>query len=412
MNKRTNRAIVHVDGDGFFASCEIALNPKLRGKPVVTGQERGIATAMSVEAKKLGIHRGMPVFQIRKLYPEAVVVNSNYKNYGIFAQRTYDIVRRFTDRVEEYSIDECFADITGLERPGVSYADIARSIKDALQTELGLTFSLGLAPTKVIAKIASKWDKPDGLTIVEPLDIPNFLKDLQIGKVWGIGPAVSSEMQRLGIRTALELAAKPINWVEENLSKPYVETWHELRGTSVYRVHSEVQDDQKSVQSTRTFTPPTTDKNLLLSELSRNVENATSKIRTYRLFARRIYFFLKTQEFRYHRFEIPLTVSLQSPTDIFGEIKKRFDSIYEYGTPYRATGVTLSGLTPESSFQNDLFGEGVQKQRWNDIWSVVDKIDKRYGSRTITMGSSMKSNAKRNQKPQKHLIIPIMGETL
>ncbi|MHB1330655.1 MAG: DNA polymerase Y family protein, partial [Minisyncoccota bacterium] len=374
--------------------------------------ERGIATAMSPEAKKLGIHRGMPVFQIKKLYPEAIIVNSNYKNYGIFAQRMYDIVRRFTDRVEEYSIDECFADITDLERPGVSYADIARSIKETLYAELGITFSLGLAPTKVIAKIASKWNKPNGLTIVEPLDIPSFLKELQIGKVWGIGPSTSSEMQRLGIRTALELAAKPINWIEENLSKPYIETWHELRGTSVYRVHSESEDDQKSVQATRTFTPPTTDRNLLLSELSRNVENATSKIRTHRLSARRIYFFLKTQEFRYHRFEIPLTVALQSPTDIFSEIKQRFDSIYEFNTPYRATGVTLSGLIPESASQNDLFGEVVQKQRWNDIWNIVDKIDRRFGSRTVTIGSSMKANKKREQKPQKHLIIPFMGETL
>src|SRR5437868_5508949 len=97
------RAIVHIDGDGFFASCEIALNPKLKGKPVVTGQERGIATAMSPEAKKLGISRGMPVFKIRQLYPEAIVVNSNYHTYGMFAQRMYDIVRRFTDKVEEYS---------------------------------------------------------------------------------------------------------------------------------------------------------------------------------------------------------------------------------------------------------------------------------------------------------------------
>src|SRR3954470_12144212 len=147
MDTSMAKIILHLDGDGFFASCEVALNPKLKGLPVVTGQERGIATAMTPEAKALGIHRGMPVFQIRKLYPEAIVVQSNYHNYGIFAQRMYDIVRRFTDRVEEYSIDECFADITGLERhergQEVTYEQIARSIKDTLYRELGMTFSVG-----------------------------------------------------------------------------------------------------------------------------------------------------------------------------------------------------------------------------------------------------------------------------
>lgn len=411
MNKRTNRAIVHVDGDGFFASCEIALNPKLKGLPVVTGQERGIATAMSPEAKKLGITRGMPVYQIRRLYPEAVIVNSNYQHYGIFAQRMYDIVRRFTDRVEEYSIDECFADITELERPGISYEDIARSIKMALQTELGMTFSLGLGPTKVIAKVASKWNKPDGFTIIEPEDIADFLHDLQIGKVWGIGPATSSEMQRHGIRTALDFAMRSREWVEASLSRPYVETWHELRGVSVYRVHSEPADIQKSVQATRTFTPPSTDRKFILSELSRNVEHAMSKVRGQGLVARRIFYFLKTQEFRYHRFEIPLINPVQTPNTIMEEILKTFDAVYRFDTEYRATGVTLSGLIPENVVQNDFFGEGVKKQRWNDVFNVVDTIDRRYGSQTVTLASSLRSNTHRKHTPHKHLIIPTMGET-
>ena len=100
------RAIIHIDGDSFFASCEIALNPKLKGKPVVTGHERGIASAMSPEAKALGIYRGMPVFQIKQLYPQVVVVASNFQTYGTFAERMYNIVRRYTDAVSEYSIDE------------------------------------------------------------------------------------------------------------------------------------------------------------------------------------------------------------------------------------------------------------------------------------------------------------------
>lgn len=406
------RAIVHVDGDGFFASCEIALNPKLKGLPVVTGQERGIATAMSPEAKRLGIHRGMPVYQIRKLYPEAVIVNSNYHHYGMFAQRMYDIVRRFTDRVEEYSIDECFADITGLDRAGVTYADIARSIKETLNRELGMTFSIGLAPTKVIAKVASKWNKPDGFTVIEPKEIPEFLKDLQVGKVWGIGPATSLDLLRHGIKTALELVQRPEHWVRESLNRHHLETWHELRGTPVYRVHSGEEEDQKSIQATRTFTPPSMDEQLLLSELSRNVEHAAMKARSHGLMARRIYYFLKTQEFRYHRMEIPLTAALQAPNQIFDEIMKTFDAVYQSGTLYRTTGVTLAGLVPEGLSQSDLFGEVVKKQKWNEVFNVVDTIDKKYGTHTVTLASSLGANTKRRQRPGKHLIIPTMGETL
>ncbi|MBX4195856.1 DNA polymerase IV [Candidatus Parcubacteria bacterium] len=405
------RAIVHIDGDGFFASCEIALNPKLKGKPVVTGQERGIATAMSPEAKRLGIHRGMPVYQIKKLYPEVIVVNSNYHTYGMFAQRMYDIVRRFTDRVEEYSIDECFADITGLERENLSYEDIARSIKETLNRELGMTFSLGLAPTKVVAKVASKYQKPDGFTVIEPSEIPDFLRDIQIGQVWGIGPATSLSLYKYGIKTALDLAERPLRWVDENLARPHVEIWHELRGTPVYGVRSEHEDDQKSLQATRTFTPPTTDEAHILSELSRNVEHAAGKARSHGLVAKRIYYFLKTQEFRYHRMEIPLAAALQAPNEILNEIRKTFDAVYQPGVLYRATGVTLAGLVPQNMAQSDLFGEVVKKQKWNEVFNTVDNIDRRYGTHTVTLASSLSANRARHQRPHKHLIIPFMGET-
>lgn len=411
MNNKP-RAIIHVDGDGFFASCEIALNPKLKGKPVVTGAERGIATAMSPEAKRLGVSRGMPVFQIRKLFPEVVVVNSDYHRYSIFAQRMYDIVRRFSDRVEEYSIDECFADITDLERSDLSYADIAKTIKETLERELGMTFSIGLAPTKVLAKVASKWSKPNGFTVIEPASIPNFLRELPVGKVWGIGPSTSLELLRHGVRTAHEFVEKPKVWVEERFSRPCVEIWHELRGELVYEAHYEEGDPQKSIQATRTFSPASSDENLLLSELSRNVEQAASRARLHGLAAKRLYYFLKTQEFRYHRMEIPLNSATQSPTAIFDEIMKTFDAVYKPGIFYRATGITLANLVPTKLLQKDLFGEVVKNQRKSDIFNTVDEIDRRYGSRTISLASSLKSNTNRKSHPKKHLIIPFMGETL
>src|SRR5215813_13240299 len=172
------RAIVHIDADAFFASCEQAVNPTLKGKPVVTGKERGIASAVSYEAKARGVKRGMTIREIKALCPDAIHLPSDYETYSLFSQRMFAIVRRYTPEVEEYSIDECFCDLTGLRRPlRMSYRQMAERIKHELDTALGFTFSVGLAPNKVIAKIASKWQKPSGLTEIPGHSIHLFLKD-------------------------------------------------------------------------------------------------------------------------------------------------------------------------------------------------------------------------------------------
>jgi len=405
------KAILHIDGDGFFASCEISLNPALRGKPVVTGQERGIATAMSPEAKKLGVSRGMPIFQVKKNFPQVVVVNSNYHSYGIFAQRMYDIVTRYTDQVEEYSIDECFALLHDSEG-ATDLVAVAREIKETLQKELGMTFSLGLAPTKVLAKVASKWNKPDGFTVITHADIEAFLKDMLVSKVWGIGPAQSQHLYSIGIKTALELIQKPLEWINATQHKHIRELWHELGGQEVYKVHHERDDDQASIQKTRTFTPPTQDKEKLFSELAYNVEAACQKARHARLVPSRVYYFLKTQEFRYHRHEIVLTIPTTSPHAILNAIKDTFDTIYREGVDYRATGVTLSDLRPVEVSQNDLFGEVVENQKWIEIYKIADLIDRRYGSRTIRLASSQRAYKRRGARPTRLLKIPYMGEVL
>jgi DNA polymerase-4/DNA polymerase V len=161
------RAVLHIDGDAFFASCEQARDPQLQGKPVITGKERGIASSMSYEAKARGVTRGMRLFEIKRLCPDAVILPSDYETYSLLSQRLFAIVRRYTPEVEEYSIDEVFADLTGLRRPlRMSYEQMAAKIKHELDTELGFTFSVGLAPNKVLAKIASKWQKPSGFTAI------------------------------------------------------------------------------------------------------------------------------------------------------------------------------------------------------------------------------------------------------
>src|SRR6266849_8163629 len=179
------RAILHIDGDAFFASCEQSRNPHLQGKPVITGKERGIVASMSYEAKARGVTRGMRLFEVKRVCPDAVVLPSDYETYSRLSVRFFAIVRRYTPEVEEYSVDECFADLTGLRRPPrLSYMQMAERIKHDLDTELGFTFSIGLAPNKVVAKMASKWQKPSGLTAIPGRELHHYLARLPVENVW------------------------------------------------------------------------------------------------------------------------------------------------------------------------------------------------------------------------------------
>src|SRR4030042_4412804 len=182
------RAILHIDGDAFFASCEQSRDPALKGKPVITGKERGIAASMSYEAKAKGVTRGRRLWDIKKVCPDAILLPSDYETYSLLSKRFYEIVRRYTPDVEEYSIDECFADITGLRRPlRMNYSKIAEKIKSDLDGELGFTFFAGLGPNKTIAKVGSKWKKPSGLTIIPGYYIHRFLSKKYTEDIWGIG---------------------------------------------------------------------------------------------------------------------------------------------------------------------------------------------------------------------------------
>ncbi len=383
------RAILHIDGDAFFASCEQARDPSLKGKPVVTGKERGIAASMSYEAKARGVTRGMRIFEILKVCPDAIILPSDYETYSIYSKRFFSIVRRRTAAVEEYSIDECFADITGLRRPlRMSYQEIAQAIQRDLATELGCTFSIGLGPTKVIAKIGSKWRKPAGFTAIAGKNIHLYLKELPIEKVWGIGPQTSAYLAKFGIRTALQFARMSEDWVKDRLSKPFYEIWQELRGRAVMDVCTDEKRTAVSIQKFKTFTPPTSDASFVFSQLSKNIENACIKARRHRLAPREVSFVLRTQDFRHFGMRITLSRPTAFPNKVIDIAEKIFSDIYQPGHAYRATGVTLGKLTEDVNAQLDLFGQHLAIEKMSRIYDGVDRLRERYGKYSVFLGSS------------------------
>jgi DNA polymerase-4/DNA polymerase V len=383
------RAILHIDGDAFFASCEQSRNPSLLGKPVITGKERGIAASMSYEAKARGVTRGMRIFEIKRLCPEAIILPSDYETYSLLSARLFAIVRRYTPEVEEYSIDECFADLTGLRRPlRMSYLEMAAKIKHELDTELGFTFSVGLAPNKVLAKIASKWQKPSGLTVIPGRDIHLFLKELPVGKIWGIGDNTAALLQKHGVHTALDFARKQELWVKKLLTKPFYEIWQELNGRSVLPLITEEKATYFSIQKVKTFTPPSGDRAFVFAQLSKNIENACIKARQYKLAAKGVVIFLKTQQFRVQGLEVRFSRATPFPQEILKTIAPAFAHLFRAGEEYRATGVILLKLEEDIMVQLDLFGETLRAEKFSRVYQAVDHVREKYGKHTLFLGTS------------------------
>ena len=416
-HNRYPKAVLHVDGDSFFAQCEVAKRPSLKGYPVVTGSERGIVSALTYEAKARGVKRGMPIYEVKKICPDVVVFPSDYESYSLYSLRMYSVVRRYTPQVEEYSIDECFADITGLRRSlRMSYEKIAECIKRDLITELGITFSVGLAPSKVLAKVASKWSKPDGLCFIPLNRAHTYLSRLPVEDVWGIGSQTSAFLKKHGIYTAHHLATADLGWAERNLSKPYMEIKRELLGEAVYEVDCLTKTKYRSISKTKTFTPPSSERSLVFSHLSKNIENACIKARRHGLATERVYFYLKTQDFRSFGTEVKMSQAVSTPEVIVSCVEEAFDRVYKKGILYRATGVVLGKLCEEKAIQPDLFGTSFSAEKTKVVHSHIDRLQSRYGKHVVFLGSSALalkygSSGGRKDTAERKVSIRFKGET-
>jgi DNA polymerase-4/DNA polymerase V len=383
------RAIVHIDGDAFFTSCEESIHPEFRGKALITGGERGIVACASYPAKKLGIKRGVPLHEARKICPGLIILPSDYETYSLFSRRMFSIMRRFTPDVEEYSIDEAFSDITGMRRAlRSSYEEIVVKMKKEIERELGITVSVGLSITKVLAKVASKHQKPAGITIIKGRDIADYLCNLPVEKVWGIGNATTNYLAKMGIRYALEFARLPEKKVRDKFTKPGVEIWQELRGVSVYPVTLEEKSSYASISKTKTFAPPTSNAEYLFAHLMRNMESACIKARRYSLAPNKIVVFLKKNDFDTVGSEAKLSRPCAFPLEISGIIHNLFVSCYCPKDIYRATGVVLLDLEPDTNIQYSLFDDPLQVEKIRSLYNVADELGRKFGKHTLHLGSS------------------------
>ncbi len=384
------RAILHLDADAFFASCEQAVHPELRGKPVIAGKERGIVAAASYEAKARGVKTGMSLMDVKKVCPDAIIVPSDYETYSLFSLRMFEILRRFSPDVEEYSIDEAFVDLTGLRRSFHGpYGMIAKKMQETIEKELGITVSVGVSISKVLAKIGSKHNKPHGLTIIPGRNIHIYLQKLPIEKIWGIGPNTAAFLRKFGITTALEFARKNEGFIQKHLSKPYREVWHELNGRSVYPVVTESKSSYQSISKTKTFTPASNDEAFVFAQLSKNLENACIKARRYKLAATRLILCLRKQDYTGAGVEIKLSRPTAYPVDLFGPLREGFNHIYQLNGFYRQTGIVLAGLVSEAGIQYTLFDDPARIEKMARIYNAVDELSAKFGKHTLLHAASL-----------------------
>jgi len=301
----------------------------------------------------------------------------------------FEIVQKYTYVLEKYSIDECFAlvHVDSWEQS----KKVAEKIKDEIFKKLDITVSIGVSETKIIAKTASKRNKPNGVCLIIPqsTEARNIFKETGIGKVWGIGGQSALRLQKDGIETIADFVRLHQDFVSRKYNKPLRVIWQELSGMSVMKVISGTVP-QKSIQKTRTFKPITGDVSDVLSHLSMNIERAFWRVRKMNLMPREINIFLKTNEFTYKRKSFSFPEGVINQSDVIKTAKKFCEQSIKKGELYRATGITLGSLYPVDIQQN-LFADSASNSRLISMYRAIDDLALKYGKGMVTLGTSFRS---------------------
>ncbi|MBI2343775.1 MAG: DNA polymerase IV [Deltaproteobacteria bacterium] len=384
------RAIMHLDADAFFVGVEQALHPALKGKAVITGAERGIVVAASYEAKALGIRRGVSLTEAVHRCPTLLLLPSDYETYNLYSHRMFEIMRRFTPDIEAYSIDEAFADLTGLRRLyREGYQGIAKKIQQTILQELDISVSVGISLSKGLAKLCSKFRKPRGFTAVPGHLIHRLLQRTPLPTVWGFGPNTVALLRKQGCTTALDFALQPRYIIERLLGKTGVEIWLELRGESVHPITTLPKTDYLSISKSKTFAPSSADPAYLFAQVTRNLESACIKARRYHLSATTVSLSLREETFHATGAAISLHRPSNSPLDCLPMFRGLFQQLHRHGRRYRATSVTLGRLQPARPTQGDLFEDGERVRKTDQANIAIDTVNARFGKHTLFLSDGL-----------------------
>lgn len=345
------RKILHIDMDAFFAAVEILDNPSLRGKAIIVGgdSERGVVTTCSYEAREYGVRSAMPGYKAKSLCPNGIFLPIRHYRYREVSKAIFDIIYRFADIVEVVSIDEAYIDVSNKEMDAIK---IAFMIKQAIKKELGLTLSVGISYNKFLAKLASEWNKPNGIMEIKKSNVQKLLRPLKISKVHGIGHKSVEKLNSIGIFTIGDMYSIPQNLFTDFFGKQGKDIYNRIRGIDTRDVITS--RERKSVGSEKTFKEDTINKDILnmhLFEIAKRIEYDLNK---HSLIGKTISIKIKNVEFETHTKSKTSNYSFEHKEEIYTESKKLLEELHLHKA-IRLIGITISSLEKKNEKQLSLF---------------------------------------------------------
>ena len=379
--------ILHVDMDAFYASVEQRDRPELKGQPVIVGgtRGRGVVCAASYEARTFGVHSAMPIVTARRLCPQGVFVSVRMNHYAQISRQIREIFLSMTPLVEPLSLDEAFLDVRGCEGLFGPAPDIARQIKSRIRAETDLIASVGVAPNKFLAKLASDHGKPDGLVVVPAVNVTDFLTPLPVGRVWGVGAKAEKRLHALGIRTIGQLAALSEQVALDHFGEVGRHIWQLAHGQDDRQVIPD--REAKSISTETTFAEDIGDREVLRACLLDLLEHLAARLRHQEVRARTIEVKIRSSDFH----TITRSQVLHEATNGTNALWQTALPLLEGSLsadllPVRLLGVGAIRLTRDVAVQGDLF-EAPQRQKQNALDQTIDTIRGTFGAGAIRRGS-------------------------
>jgi DNA polymerase-4 len=384
-------SILHVDMDAFFASVELLSHPELRGKPVIVGghSPRAVVTSATYEARAFGVHSAMPVGAALRLCPKAIVLEPHMHLYREASQTVMALFREVTPLVEPLSIDEAFLDVAGARRLLGESDVIAARLRARVFAETGLPCSVGVAPTKFMAKLASGRAKPDGMLVIRPSEVLAYLNPLPVRALWGVGGKTAEQLERLGLRTVGDIAETPLDALVRAVGEATGLKLHELAlGIDTRLV--ETVSQEKSVGHERTFDIDERSPEVLRRELLHQSNRVAVRLRAAGLVGRTVALKLRYADFT----TISRSRTLSEPTDlgkrIFDEVSAIYEAVGASGEAIRLIGVRVEQLSEAgaSVHQPALWAdETVPSEGWRDAELTIDRVSAKFGTDSVRPAS-------------------------
>ncbi len=388
------RTIFHVDMDAFFVSVEELFDPSLKGKPVVVGgkaNERGVVSAASYAARKFGVHSAMPLRTAAKLCPQAIFVEGHPTRYRDYSAKVYEVLGRFSPKLEMVSIDEAYVDMTGTERLHGPPLRAAHALHSAMKAETQLNCSIGIGTSRLIAKVCSDQAKPNGVLWIVPGGEVKFLAPLDVRKIPGVGKVMEKRLQEQGITKVGDLAARDERWLEQNFGALGMALSGKSRGLDAggwFDADIGADEGPRSISHEHTFSQDTSDAQRLESTLARLTEMVCRRLREQKLHARTLQLKLRDSSFhtitRAHTLSQPTAVD----TEVLTVIRELFRSNWK-GDAIRLLGVHVSHFEEESE-QITLTGPRAH-EKWTQALSAADRLREKYGENAVSLATGLKS---------------------